>query len=249
MMMTQMQMSMFSQKITKVTPLTAISPIDGRYARQSHDLRQYFSEYALMKYRVFVELEWFKRLFQEQITTTSEKDIQFIFEQQQALDKIVSEFSLEDAERIKAIEATTNHDVKAVEYFLKEKFDAISPELGKYKEFLHFSCTSEDINNLAYALMIHHSCKEVLHVSLREIYAKLDGLAQQYAAVPMMCRTHGQSATPSTMGKEIANFAYRIKLQIKEVERIVPKGKFNGAVGNLNAHKIAYPEKDWVKIS
>ena len=177
-------------KITKVTQLTAISPVDGRYARQSHDLRQYFSEYALMKYRVFVEIEWFKRLFQEQITTKSEKDIQFIFEQQAFLDKIFNDFSLEDAERIKTIEATTNHDVKAVEYFLKEKFD-LNPELAKYKEFIHFSCTSEDINNLAYALMLHHSCRDVMHTTLKGLFSKLDGLAQQYASIPMMCRTHG----------------------------------------------------------
>ena len=238
----------FATKITQVTQLTAISPIDGRYARQSNDLRQFFSEYALIRYRVFVELEWFKRLFQEQITTKSETDIKLIIEQQEFLDKIFTDFSLEDAERVKTIEATTNHDVKAVEYFLKEKFD-LQAELSKYKEFIHFSCTSEDINNLAYALMIHHSCREVVHKSLKELCAKLEALAVQYAAVPMMARTHGQSATPTTVGKEIANFAYRLKLQIKEIERIVPKGKFNGAVGNLNAHKVAYPEKDWIKIS
>lgn len=148
-----------------VTQLTAISPIDGRYARQSNDLRGYYSEYALMKYRVFVEVEWFKRLFQEQIATKSEKDIQMIFEQQAFLDKIVAEFSIEDAEKVKSIEGTTNHDVKAIEYFLKEKFDK-NAELAKYKEFIHFSCTSEDINNLAYALMIHHSSQKVMNVSL-----------------------------------------------------------------------------------
>ena len=165
------------------------------------------------------------------------------------MDKIFNEFSLEDAERIKSIEATTNHDVKAVEYFLKEKFAQNTHGLDKYKEFIHFSCTSEDINNLAYALMLHHSNTHVIHVALRDLYTRLESLAQLYAHIPMMCRTHGQSATPSTIGKELANFAYRLKLQIKEVERIVPKGKFNGAVGNLNAHKVAYPEKDWIKIS
>ncbi len=134
-----------------------------------------------------------------------------------------------------------------MEYFLKEKFDEVG--LGKYKELIHFSCTSEDINNLAYALMVKNACTQVVHVQLRSLYEKLEGLSTQYAAVPMMCRTHGQSATPSTMGKELANFSYRLKLQIAEVERIVPKGKFNGAVGNLNAHKVAYPDKDWLKIS
>jgi adenylosuccinate lyase len=233
--------------ITKVSALTAISPVDGRYARQSHELRAHLSEFALIKYRVFVELEWFKRIFHEQITTSDPADLQKIIEWQPALDKIFEEFSLEDAERVKAIEATTNHDVKAVEYFLKEKFDEVG--LAKYKELIHFSCTSEDINNLAYALMVKNACTQVVHVQLRSLYEKLEGLSTQYAAVPMMCRTHGQSATPSTMGKELANFSYRLKLQIAEVERIVPKGKFNGAVGNLNAHKVAYPDKDWLKIS
>jgi adenylosuccinate lyase len=128
------------------------------------------------------------------------------------LDKIFKEFSLEDAERVKTIESTTNHDVKAIEYFLKEKFDLNQHGLSKYKEFLHFSCTSEDINNLAYALMIHQSSKEVMLSSLKDLFSKLDTLASTYSEVPMMCRTHGQSATPSTMGKEIANFAYRLQI-------------------------------------
>ncbi|CDW89759.1 adenylosuccinate lyase [Stylonychia lemnae] len=238
-----------TQKITQINQLTAISPIDGRYARQSHELRNFFSEYALMRYRVFVELEWFKRLFQEQITGFSDKEIQFIIEQQPFLDKIFSEFSLEDAERVKQIEATTNHDVKAIEYFLKEKFDLNKEGLAKYKEYLHFSCTSEDINNLAYALMVHHSLREVVIPSMQNLFGKLDSLAQQYAEIPMMSRTHGQSATPTTVGKELANFAYRINRQLKELEKIIPTGKFNGAVGNLNAHKVAYPERDWLKIS
>lgn len=156
---------------------------------------------------------------------------------------------MEDAERIKTIEATTNHDVKAIEYFLKEKFDQHPGDLSKYKELIHFSCTSEDINNLAYALMIKRSTSQVMHPALDDLYSNLEELSIRHAGVPMMCRTHGQSATPSTMGKELANFAYRLKNQIKEVKRINPQGKFNGAVGNLNAHKIAYPDKDWVRIS
>lgn len=236
--------------VQQVSALTAISPVDGRYARQSHELRAHLSEYALIRYRVFVELEWFKRIFHEQITTSDPKDIQKIIESQPLLDKIYEEFSLADAERVKKIEATTNHDVKAVEYFLKEKFEELGGgELSKYKELIHFSCTSEDINNLAYALMINNACTLVMHKQLHSLYDKLQHLAVQYAHIPMMCRTHGQSATPSTMGKEIANFAYRLKNQIAEIERIVPKGKFNGAVGNLNAHKVAYPDKDWLKIS
>eukprot|EP00347_Sterkiella_histriomuscorum_P018053 403346969 len=238
-----------TKRITEVSQLTAISPIDGRYAKQSHDLRNYFSEYALMRYRVFVELEWFKRLFQEKIANFSDKEIQFIIEQQPYLDRIFSEFSLEDAERVKQIEATTNHDVKAIEYFLKEKFDQNPDGLAKYKEFLHFSCTSEDINNLAYALMVHHSMKEVMVSSLTDLFNKLDSLANLYANVPMMSRTHGQSATPTTVGKEIANYAYRVKKQLDHLQKITPTGKFNGAVGNLNAHKVAYPEKDWIQIS
>ena len=152
---------MHFSKITQVSALTAISPVDGRYAKQSHELRAHLSEFALIRYRVFDELEWFKRIFHEQITTSDPRDMQTIVEQQSFLDKIYNEFSLEDAERVKTIEATTNHDVKAVEYFLKEKFEA--GKLSKYKELIHFSCTSEDINNLAYALMIQNACSQVMH--------------------------------------------------------------------------------------
>lgn len=149
---------------------------------------------------------------------------------------------------MKEIEKVTNHDVKAIEYFLKEKFET-NDQLIDLKEYLHFSCTSEDINNLAYALMLHNSMKDIMLPQLKALQETLSLLANDLADVPMMCRTHGQSATPSTMGKEIANFAYRIQLQIKHLERIVPSGKFNGAVGNLNAHIVAYPDRDWVKIS
>lgn len=145
------------------------------------------------------------------------------------------DFSLEDGERVKAIEKVTNHDVKAIEYFLKEKFDQ-NEKLSGLKEYLHFSCTSEDINNLAYAVMLHHSFEQVILPQLRQLQLTLSLMASEHADVPMMCRTHGQSATPSTMGKEIANFAYRLQRQIKNLEKITPTGKFNGAVGNLNAH-------------
>ena len=164
------------------------------------------------------------------------------------MDQVFDNFSLQDAERVKEIEKTTNHDVKAVEYFLKERFDA-NAALASEKEYLHFSCTSEDINNLAYALMLHHSFQDVILPALRDLEGKLCELADELAEVPMLCRTHGQSATPSTMGKEIANFAYRLRAQIENLEKIQPKGKFNGATGNLNAHQVAFPDKDWIEIS
>ena len=164
------------------------------------------------------------------------------------MDTVFAEFSLADAERVKEIERTTNHDVKAIEYFLKERF-AANADLESQKEYLHFSCTSEDINNLAYALMLHHSFQDVILPSLKSLQAQLADLAEELADVPMLCRTHGQTATPSTMGKEIANYAYRLQLQLKNLERIVPKGKFNGATGNLNAHQVAFPDKDWITIS
>lgn len=160
------------------------------------------------------------------------------------MDLLSGDFSIEDAERVKEIEKTTNHDVKAIEYFLKEKFDT-NPDLAPLKEYLHFSCTSEDINNLSYALMLHHSLQEVVLPNLRSLQTKLAQLAEDLADVPMLCRTHGQSATPSTMGKEVANFAYRLRVQIEKLEKIEPMGKFNGATGNMNAHIVAYPERDW----
>lgn len=234
--------------ITEVTPLTAISPIDGRYSKACHSLRAYFSEYALMRYRVQVELQWFNLLFAQNIVQSDPETIKRVESQKEWLEKVFEDFSVEDGTRVKEIEKVTNHDVKAIEYFLKEKFDT-NPELKDLKEYLHFSCTSEDINNLAYALMLHSSMKEVMLPALKDLQQTLALLATELADVPMLCRTHGQSATPSTMGKEIANFAYRINQQIKHLERIVPSGKFNGAVGNLNAHIVAYPDKDWIEIS
>lgn len=156
------------------------------------------------------------------------------------------EFSMADAERIVEIEQTTRHDVKAVEYFLKEKFDEVG--LGELKEFLHFSCTSEDINNLAYAKMLDQAFKEVIYPQLRAVRDTMKRTAEENAEVAMMCRTHGQSATPSTVGKELANFVYRLDLIIAEVSKFKAAGKFNGAVGNMNAHVTAYPELDWLEI-
>ena len=159
------------------------------------------------------------------------------------------EFEEKDGERVKEIEKTTNHDVKAIEYYLKEKFDENGQELGNLKEYLHFSCTSEDINNLSYALMMHHSMKDVMMPKLKDLQQRLEQLATEYADIPIMCRTHGQSATPSTVGKEFANYAYRLKRQIDRIDKIEILGKFNGATGNLNAHKVAYPDLDWLDIS
>ena len=190
--------------------MTSISPLDGRYAKQVNELRPYFSEFALMRFRVFVELEWYKRLFAEQIVSKDLKTIKSVESQHAYLDDIFKNFSIEDGERVKEIESTTNHDVKAIEYFLKEKFDQ-KKELAELKEYLHFSCTSEDINNLSYALMLHHSMTDVMLPTLKSLQGRLESLAVEYADIPMMCRTHGQSATPTTVGKEFANFAYRIQ--------------------------------------
>ena len=182
---------MFSTKpINEMSPLTAISPIDGRYARSCHSLRPYFSEYALMRFRVYVELSWFQTLFSHQIVTEDAATVAKVQAQKAFMDKVFSDFSLADAERVKEIERTTNHDVKAIEYFLKEKFDQ-NGDLAQLKEYLHFSCTSEDINNLAYALMLHHSFQDVVLPSLMELQQKLASLAEELADVPMMCRTHG----------------------------------------------------------
>lgn len=188
---TQARRLFATKPITDVSPLTAISPIDGRYAKAAHSLRPFFSEFALMRYRVQVELHWFKRLFTEKIVSADDEATLKKVEAQSAwLDSVFDNFSVADGERVKEIEKTTNHDVKAIEYFLKEKFDE-NPELANLKEYLHFSCTSEDINNLAYALMLHSSMQEVMLPQLRDLHANLSGLAAELADVPMMCRTHG----------------------------------------------------------
>ena len=190
-----------------LSSLTAVSPIDGRYESNSKPLREYFSEYALIKYRVIVEIKWFEQLFAEKIVGEW-SDIEPTITEMQ---KIYENFSTTDAERVKEIEKTTNHDVKAVEYFLKEKFDLI-PQLKDLKEFLHFTCTSEDINNLAYGMMIDRALRKVLITKLKELQLLLnDSFAIKFAGCGMMSRTHGQSATPTTIGKEIANFVYRIE--------------------------------------
>ncbi|MBL4573590.1 MAG: adenylosuccinate lyase [Gammaproteobacteria bacterium] len=221
--------------------LLAISPLDGRYKKKCEDLAPYFSEFALMRYRVLVEVKWLQKLSEhEQID-----DLQIISDRGlEYLNDLIENFSLADAQRIKDIEATTNHDVKAVEYFIKEKF-ADNTELKDQLEFVHFACTSEDINNLAYALMLRDGRDKVMLNQMREIEAQLAQLAHDFADQPMLCRTHGQSATPSTVGKEFANVVHRLRRQIKQIESNEILGKINGAVGNYNAHLAAYPDVDW----
>ena len=221
--------------------LLAISPLDGRYKTKCEDLAPYFSEFALMRYRVLVEVKWLKKLSEhdkiDDLQVISERGLMY-------LDDLIRNFSIGDAQRIKAIEATTNHDVKAVEYFIKEKFED-NAELSDQLEFVHFACTSEDINNLAYALMLRDGRDKVMLDQMREIEKQLAQLSKDFANQPMLCRTHGQSASPSTVGKEFANVVHRLRRQIVQIESNEILGKINGAVGNYNAHLCAYPDIDW----
>ncbi|WP_020559245.1 adenylosuccinate lyase [Thiofilum flexile] len=228
-----------------LSTLTAISPIDGRYADKTAALRPWFSEYGLIYHRVVVEIRWLQAL-------ASCADIPevpaFSEEAQQFLQHLINNFSIEDAERIKTIERTTNHDVKAVEYFLKEKI-ASQPELAKVSEFIHFACTSEDINNLAHALMLKGGIEQVIKPALQAIITKLTTQAHEYAAIPLLSRTHGQPASPTTLGKEFANVVYRLQRQLQQLNQIEYLGKINGAVGNYNAHLSAYPAIDWTAFA
>jgi len=221
--------------------LTAISPIDGRYASKVDALRPIASEFGLMRARVEVELAWIKSLAShpqiDEVAPLSEQAIAQI-------DTIVADFAEADGERIKEIERTTNHDVKAIEYFIKEKF-ALSPELNAISEFVHFACTSEDINNLSYSLMLTRMRDDVLAPKMREIIEFLRTKANEWAAHPMLSRTHGQSASPTTVGKEFANVVARLERQLTQFQAVQLLGKLNGAVGNYNAHLSAYPEVDW----
>ena len=229
----------------KVSSLRALSPADGRYADKVNSLRDIFSEFGLIRFRVLVEVRWLQCLADEpQIGELSPpssvmKDV---------LNNIVDNFSLDDAERVKTIEATTNHDVKAVEYFIREKLGD-GPETQSLKDFLHFSCTSEDINNLSYALMLRSARSDVLSPQMRELRNKLKALARDHAGLPMLSRTHGQTASPTTLGKELANVVARLERIEKQFADVDILGKFNGAVGNYNAHVIAYPDADWKAIS
>ena len=224
-----------------INPLSALSPLDGRYAATTDPLRPIFSEYGLMKARVRVELEWLKALAAEpkigEVAPFSDGTLTEI-------DSVINGFSPDNAAEVKAIEATTNHYVKAIEYWLKQRF-AHNAEVHAVGEFIHFACTSEDINNLSHALMLRQARDEVLLPQLREIAAKLQQMAHALAAVPMMSRTHGQPATPTTLGKEIANVLARLQRQIKQLAAQEFLGKINGAVGNYNAHLVAYPDVDW----
>ena len=224
--------------------LTSISPIDGRYSAKTGPLKAIFSEYGLVKYRLLVEVRWLEAMSKNsQISEVPE----FSLKSKNVLSNIVDNFSLEDAKVIKGIEKTTNHDVKAVEYFLKEKVSS-TPELQNVNEFIHFACTSEDINNLSHALMLEDG-RQVLLDEMRKTLNLITDLAKDNADVAMLSRTHGQTASPTTLGKEMANFSYRLMRQIDQLEEVKIMGKFNGAVGNFNAHISAYPNLDWPNIS
>ena len=229
----------------ELNALTAVSPIDGRYSSKCDALRDIFSEYGLLKYRVQVEVTWLKKLAAcegiPEVPALSAEASDF-------LDGIVKNFSINDAQRIKDIEKTTNHDVKAVEYFLKEQVAKV-PELAKISEFIHFSCTSEDINNNSHGLMLLNGRDQVLLPALRQIIEAVKELAHRYRDLPMLSRTHGQPATPTTLGKEMANVCYRLYRQYEQIRDVKILGKINGAVGNYNAHMVAYPNVDWRKFS
>ena len=224
--------------------LTSISPIDGRYSAKTGPLKAIFSEYGLIKYRLLVEVRWLEAMSKNsQISEVPE----FSLKSKNVLSNIVDNFSLADAKVIKEIEKTTNHDVKAVEYYLKEKVSS-NPELQNVNEFIHFACTSEDINNLSHALMLEDG-RQVLLNEMRKTLNLITDLAKDNADVAMLSRTHGQTASPTTLGKEMANFSYRLMRQIEQLEEVKIMGKFNGAVGNFNAHISAYPNLDWPNIS
>lgn len=227
------------------SPLLAISPLDGRYNSKCADLAPYFSEYALMQYRVLVEIKWLQKLAAHEGIPELE---QISPEGLKYLDDLVENFSVQDAERIKEIEATTNHDVKAVEYFIKEKLGS-NTELTAQLEFVHFACTSEDINNLSYALMLRDGRDKVLLPEMQDLTNKISTLAKKYAEQPLLCRTHGQPASPSTVGKEFANVVHRLRRQVEQISENEILGKINGAVGNYNAHYAAYPDIDWADFS
>jgi len=229
----------------ELSPLTAISPIDGRYAGKTTQLRTVFSEYGLIYHRVLVEVRWIQAL-------SRHPDIaevpSFSKTANAMLESIIDDFDEQHAQRIKDIEKTTNHDVKAVEYFLKEAV-ASSDELSRVSEFFHFACTSEDINNLSHALMLKTGRDQILLPVLGQIIDSIKELAHEHASLAMLSRTHGQPATPTTLGKEMANVAYRLQRQVTQMNKLDMLGKLNGAVGNFNAHLIAYPELDWSEMA
>ncbi|MFZ5502601.1 MAG: adenylosuccinate lyase [Pseudomonadota bacterium] len=228
-----------------ISALIALSPLDGRYHNKVDALRGYFSEFGLIRYRVLIEIEWFKALSAEagivELPPLSAATVA-------RLDQLAASFSKEDAMEIKAIENRTNHDVKAIEYWLREKLSD-NPETAQSLEFIHFACTSEDINNLSHALMLKGARDAVMLPTLQVLVGRLKNIAQQLAEQAMLCRTHGQTATPSTMGKEIANVVYRLERAQQNIESVEILGKINGAVGNYNAHLCAYPDVDWEHLA
>ncbi|MGE5524648.1 MAG: adenylosuccinate lyase [Rhodospirillaceae bacterium] len=228
-----------------LSALTALSPLDGRYHGKVEALRPLFSEYALIRFRLLIEIEWLKALAAEpaiaEVAAFSPQTVS-------ALDALARNFSPSDAEAIKAIEARTNHDVKAIEYFLKERL-AGNAEIDRVSEFIHFACTSEDINNLSHALMLQRSREEVMLPALDQVIAKLAGIAHDLAELPMLAHTHGQPASPTTLGKEIAVFVHRLRRGRARLAAVRLPGKINGAVGNYNAHLAAYPDFDWEKFA
>jgi len=222
-----------------------LSPTDGRYASKTADLRAFFSEYGLIYHRVLVEIRWLQKLAAHTgITEVAPLSVAA----NDYLDAILTDFSTQDAERVKTIERTTNHDVKAVEYYLKEKISA-NTELDAVSEFIHFACTSEDINNLSYALMLKGGRDEVMLAEQDQVIAAIRTMAHDYADIPLLSRTHGQPATPSTLGKEMANVVYRLETQREHIANTKILGKINGAVGNYNAHIAAYPDIDWEQFA
>ena len=225
----------------ELSALSAISPVDGRYGSKVKSLRPIFSEFGLIKYRVTVEVRWLQKLAE---TNAIAEVPSFSAEANAVLNSIVNDFSEEDALSIKSIEATTNHDVKAVEYFLKDKISN-NAELNAVTEFIHFACTSEDINNLSHGLMLSDCRETVLLPEIDKVLAEIKALAVAYKTIPMMCRTHGQPASPSTLGKEMANVYVRLQRQREQIANVEMLGKINGAVGNYNAHLSAYPDVDW----
>ena len=225
----------------QLSSLTAVSPIDGRYAGKTAALRPIFSEFGLIRFRAQVEVRWLQRLAAH---AGIPEVAPFSAEANALLDKLATDFSVEQAQRVKDIERTTNHDVKAIEYLLKEEVAGL-PELAAVSEFIHFACTSEDINNLSHALMLREGRDQVLLPLMRQIAGEIRVLAHRFADVPMLSRTHGQPASPTSLGKELANVVYRLERQIEQIAAIRPLGKINGAVGNYNAHLSAYPDVDW----
>lgn len=228
-----------------LSSLTALSPVDGRYGSKAAALRPLFSEFGLIHKRVTVEVRWLQQLAKiAEITEVPALST----EANAFLEEIIQNFSEQDAARVKEIESTTNHDVKAVEYFLKEKVAAL-PELAAVSEFIHFACTSEDINNLSHGLMLKEALADVMLPAMEQVFAAVAGLAKEHKQVAMMARTHGQPATPTTMGKEMANVAVRLRRQLEQIKAIPLLGKINGAVGNYNAHLAAYPQVNWHQVS